>query len=451
MSSVGSKKNKKRNAFWTFAQRFMRENNITDIETGTQEAGLIWQNLSETERQDYRNKLKRQERGSIPNLNSFQEVINDKESQKSHEKQKHEAMLLVIDEILTKTEESGLLKNYTFYFFNSSYFVQTSSGEVFLAEIAMSKYNLIEGIYDSFNTIINPGPLSVGMAGEAIIHAASTHKIAMPSPDQNISNYKEILDQILKFLEVDEGKTIPLIFALSGSENILLQQGMSALKTITEKADSKLKFRLIPVEYLLFKLYQKCKETANIDNPLELPLISAKAVIINDFYQFYDLGCEYHKSIDLSLECCLSKVFRMGFTISKYCLNDNDSKRRGCHFPHTMLTEILDDPQSLNSDEWSEIEISFQSLQKHSNNFIPSNTLPKLVHAPCSFIDSAGKKLSSIQDQEIVEEVQQSEIESPKLSENKENDDSQVENSNASRSVRNFFTGGTRGRGRFVM
>lgn len=55
------------------------------------------------------------------------------------------------------------LMEMTVYMLSASYFVKTVTGGVFPAEIAMSKFNLVQGVHDTLHILVNPGKLPFGM------------------------------------------------------------------------------------------------------------------------------------------------------------------------------------------------------------------------------------------------------------------------------------------------
>jgi protein maelstrom len=113
------------------------------------------------------------------------------------------------------------LKNLTFCFFSTSFFTQTLNGDIYPAEIAMSKFNLQEGVFDSFHMFVNPGSLPLGMAAEALYHSNITHKRKLPPNIEGETDYQVILDKIMNFLGADikNKKTIPPLFVEGGMKD----------------------------------------------------------------------------------------------------------------------------------------------------------------------------------------------------------------------------------------
>lgn len=108
----------------------------------------------------------------------------------------------------------------TFYFFSTSYFAQSLTGEIFPAEIAMSKFNLVEGVFDSIHMFVNPGALPLGMASDATNHAQASHKRDLPPNTEGVTDYKVIFDKIMDFLGVEvTSKRIPPFFVEGGMKD----------------------------------------------------------------------------------------------------------------------------------------------------------------------------------------------------------------------------------------
>lgn len=129
------------------------------------------------------------------------------------------------------------------------------------------------------------------------------------------------------------------------------------------------------MDRLLFKLHKKCIEirnaACNTNEKSFVSVLMAKDMMARDQFMYSDIGCEFHRKEDVNLHCCLSKVKRWGYMISKFCLDDQlDEKLPGRHFPEDISAENDDDVQSsiIKDSDWeSDISESFKHIRIASN------------------------------------------------------------------------------------
>lgn len=276
----------------------------------------------------------------------------------------------------------------TFYFFSASYFVQTLQNDIYPAEIAMSKFSLAEGVYDSFHTFVNPGELPLGTAADALSYSEQTHKRDLPPKIEGETDYSVILGMILKFIDVPDSskKRLPVMFVDPGINNEHFKAAKFTLDKIFEAYSKNVEVRLFPIEYLLFKLRDKCAET-----PFSSVLI-AKHQMNNDKFMYSDVGCDFHRSEDCNQHCCLAKVKRWGYTISMFCLNENDPKIPDRHFPKTEAIVNDDD------DDFSDVSSQWDSHLTSSFSRIRINSETTISHRSYASVASsvADSRISSV-------------------------------------------------------
>lgn len=263
----------------------------------------------------------------------------------------------------------------------------------------MSKYSLEGGIQQSFNIRINPGPLPLGTAAEAQIHSAKTHRLPVPPNIEGEKDYEVIFNKILMFLEgTNDKKKIPPIYVDPGTKDEEIKAAEMTLDKIVREGGggNNFVFRVYPLEHLFFRLHKKFIESKNIKHGTSLKPFSsvfmAKDIMGRDEFMYSDIGCDFHRAEDVNHHCCLSKVKRWGYSISRLCLDSEvDMMISGRHKPEQSIDFTDDEVQSSISkdSEWaSELTSSFESF--HVDNTTVSrcsSTCDKENDTTCSESD----------------------------------------------------------------
>lgn len=261
----------------------------------------------------------------------------------------------------------------------------------------MSKYNLEKGIQESFNILINPGILPLGTASEAQNHSVKTHRLPVPPNIEGEKDYAVIFNKIWTFLDGTDGKKkIPPIYVDPGMKDEDIKAAEMTLEKIVREGGggNNFVFRVYPLEHLLFRLHKKFIEAKNAKQGTSLKPFSsvfmAKDVMGRDEFMYSDIGCNFHRAQDASQYCCLSKVKRWGYLISRLCLNSEvDTMINGCHKPEQAFVSIDDGLQSsLSKDsEWSsDLTNSFKDFHIDSTTSLSrsSSTYDKETDTTCS-------------------------------------------------------------------
>lgn len=210
--------------------------------------------------------------------------------------------------------------------------------------MALAKFSLKEGIIDATSIEINPGKLPLGSTYTAQTHAQDTHKYPLPD-DEPETDFIEILTLILDFIAPLED--IPIFFTEGHSElyneGTKLEHTQKVLTHICDKAGEyelaeKLKiYSIYDLLYYLKKQIVVIKEQQgeNFDDSAFNSLTSAceKYKNSNSDFEFVTRGCDYHHEIDASKFCCLSKVKRSGYILSKWCCQTGKYPVSDRHFP----------------------------------------------------------------------------------------------------------------------
>jgi protein maelstrom len=237
------------------------------------------------------------------------------------------------------------LKHLKFYFFSTSYFVQTLNGDIFPAEIALSTFSLIDGVDDVLHFLVNPGPLPLGMASEAKTHSEETHRLPPPPNIEGEDSYDTMFSDIMEFLVGRDGKrSIPPIFVEPGMKDEDIKAAKLTLEKIVKKGGQgrNIVFRVYPMEQMLYRLNKKCVEARNAESRSFVKAfnsaIMAKDMMSRDEFMYADIGCQFHRKEDANNHCCLSKVKRWGYMISRLCLDiESDPMICGRHLPVSFI------------------------------------------------------------------------------------------------------------------
>lgn len=347
--------------------------------------------MGAAEREPYENKINNNENSRIvPKKYTSQGLSFDELDRKQKEEhQKIKIMELTIETMLQNVIDAGNLEKHLFYFISISYYVQTINGDIFPAELAMSKFSLRDGVIDTLHITINPGKLPVGMASEAMDRAAKTHQFPLPPDIDGERDYAVILEDMLKFTGSRYEKVIPPLFVDPGMKDEDYDATkLTFEKIISEAGKDQMLFRLYPVEQLVFRLHKKCLDGRSSEKPF-ISTFLAKDQMQRDPFMYSDLGCEFHRTKDISYHCCLSKVKRLGFQISRYCLDKRFPTIAGQHYPNDYI--FYDNTESISSQhtDWeSEISESFRNIDIRKSHIAVASTMSQAF----SFTD-----LSSVQ------------------------------------------------------
>ncbi|CAO1406824.1 unnamed protein product [Diamesa tonsa] len=355
----------KPSAFMTFLMEYKnaqaKKGKFMSMLSAQEAAGILWNNLDDRGREKYKKEAQGMSKDSLSSnysqprekLTSQGVPFSEIDSQKRLKEKKHDDMITDIENMLQKAMNLGTLETQVFYFISTSHFTQDLSGDIMPAELAMSKFSVREGIIDSFQILINPGPLPLGSTATAIEHAESTHNLPLPPDCEGFKCYVDIFDKILDFVDDGTNEVLPVMFTETGLKNDEIRSTDLVLKKILyETCEPDLTIKLYPLYHLFHSLREKCLEIQNDANDTEIEGFSscwiAKDILERDPHRHAKIGCAYHETIDYSSHCCLSKVLRWGYDISKYCADLSQySLVPGKHLPEDYVLR----PNDLINDE----------------------------------------------------------------------------------------------------
>lgn len=263
----------------------------------------------------------------------------------------------------------------------------------------MSKFSLQHGVMKTLHMMVNPGKLPLGMAAEASIRASNMHKRDLPPSCDGETDYSVILSKMLEFMDVemrsDLRMNFPPLFVDSGHKGEEYKSARLTLDKITAEAGKhNLEFRLFQIEILLQKLHKKCNERFGVG---AMSLYLAKEFMSRDTFMYSSLGCTFHIQLDVSHLCCLSKVQRWAFGISKMC-NEGDQNFEmipGKHFPPTSGESISDVNDVVSTEsrdsEWSSLSGLGHSFKQMSTSDLNEtvSTVPNIAPRPAASTSAA--------------------------------------------------------------
>ena len=221
--------------------------------------------------------------------------------------------------------------------------------------------------------MVNPGKLPLGKAAEAKEYSEATHKRELPPNTEGETEYPEVFKRMLQFMEVewtDRRNRLPPLFIECGLKNADYKTAQLTLEKILQESEiNNVEFRLFPLENFLYKLQKKCFESRSVNAPQLYPkkftsVLEAKDMIRRDSFMYNDVGCTFHYEKDASAHCCLAKVKRWGYEISKLCMNDNELIP-GYHFPisSTPNDDEVASTQARDSDWETDTTESLKNLR----------------------------------------------------------------------------------------
>jgi hypothetical protein len=189
--------------------------------------------------------------------------------------------------------------SHVFIFAHVNYQVKVKN-DFYPIEVGLVKYSFDEGLMDTMYIHINSSPLPIGNEHLARVRSEDTHQL--PVNKKFGESFNEAKIQMTKFLENEK----PFIFTLNEKDDIA-----AARYTFDKIMDTEV--YVVPLENLLAKSYEALYKKDYADDPRD--------VLMNkNPWEYYDIGCKYHKELAASKFCSLAKAKRWAYHISKILL-----------------------------------------------------------------------------------------------------------------------------------
>jgi len=227
-------------------------------------------------------------------------------------------------EIRSTVKDPQLLKK-SFYVAHFNYQCE-ARGEFPPCEASIVKFSLEEGIEDTWQEFVSPlDSVPLGYKFKCIQRARETHCLG-PDFTQYREDMKDILDEILGFLQAGEGAgNLPPLYV--GKDDMEAAENIANF--ITERAGSEVELRIFP----LFKLLQEFIMHSNsvlVENLME-----------RDIYSHHPgLACALHEGLARGYFCSLSICKRQVFTLLNVASRCRRIQMRsGKHFPAPSMEE----------------------------------------------------------------------------------------------------------------
>jgi hypothetical protein len=243
----------------------------------------------------------------------------------------------------------SVLNDLTFYLIDITLFCYFEQ-QVYPAEVALAKFSLRQGNYQTLHFTINPGKLPSGSGSSALEKSTKEHRYDLPKFDENDNtDYYEIFEEILNFIDGDERDVLPIFYCQNELYINEKKVQLTLEKILHENSENSLmnSLKIFPIEHLLFHLTSETVEIQNVKRNLKLISMPSKVFAERKFkhYCMAD-GCEYHAIMDATRFCSLAKVRSFGYILAEYCCDfDNYPNIPGQHHKHlkSIYSQVMTD------------------------------------------------------------------------------------------------------------
>lgn len=315
-----------KNSFSFFLDDFVEEQrkkgrNVSK-KLAAEECAPLWKKVSKEEKEYYTQLAKANKEKEKVNMDNKYTSLGISYTEKQKEEMKEAEELRKQDVEITDTVDGlseSTLRTHLFYIGHVNYYCKTEEGSFIPAELALSEFNLEDGIRNTYHVLIDPGEIPTGYGFEAKKVSDEIHGIPQPPYDEGEKDYFKILKDIRRFLEPGKmpNSKLPPIYTIENN----IKACASVLKFITESQfdEDIVLFRVYPLHKMFFRLKNRC---VGSNRELGFPLISnAIAEIEKDVFCFtHGISCAFHKSdAEKYQNCSLSVVKRFVYTICDHC------------------------------------------------------------------------------------------------------------------------------------
>ncbi|KAI5740904.1 hypothetical protein M8J76_008349 [Diaphorina citri] len=269
-------------------------------------------------------------------------------SRAQEEHTKHDKQMKIIEQSISYLHELNNLELESFYCIHINWHcVATQSDrndelnkvKVFYpAEIAISEFNIKQGLVRRFNKFINP-TLPMGYASEAKERRDRYHRLPLDN-EQGESDLNVVYAEMINFLTRGQANgSIPPLYTREDNvmSNTSITGVCSVLKTLyyhkhtgASFAEAALsgdewesEFKVYPLKKLLFELGKLYVPKTMIDMDI------AEIILDKDPYMYQDgIACPLHTELDSIQNCSLSMVSRWPMVIREVCISEAFKKEK---------------------------------------------------------------------------------------------------------------------------
>uniref|UniRef100_A0A182MX82 Maelstrom domain-containing protein n=1 Tax=Anopheles culicifacies TaxID=139723 RepID=A0A182MX82_9DIPT len=287
--------------------------------------------------------------------------------------QRAEENNVLIAERLKSVELQHALKKEDFFIICMEHFCRTIDDDYIPAELGVIKYSLKDGVQTQLHMYINPGKIPVGLNFEANRHANKTHQLPTPPFALGLTDYNEIAEKLLCFLDAKEENQLQLFTDANG---VLPVENM--IKAILGNRIEKIELHVCSLPELFFRL-QRSVQSHDMSMPVFPNVRKAQYTLDLDCFSFTSgISCKYHETNFLLNECALSQCIRWAYTISEHCCRPlGINLIPGKHCPATTKSvnvPFFDDDSSYDGEEKDDV-VSFVSFATGYTSMLSAEVL----------------------------------------------------------------------------
>lgn len=295
----------------------------------------FWERLSQEEKDVYRKRAvgKPGSKTSPPKFTSHGILISEMDRQREEMAMREQNAKRRINDIVVSNYLDGTLAKTPFHFIMANYFVKTTYGVYYPAELALIKFNFEDGVIQKYHQYMNPETLPVGYAFEAL-EQAKVHRLKVPPNAMGVTRFDEVYDELLKFLKdsntpaADGHQSVPVFVSENNIEMI-----KSILSQLPEQPDAVQR----DIDVLsLNTLFNELQNVDALEPKARLSIHVSNMLLEADRYDStLNIACSYHEEQDAALKCALSICRRWFYTFCDHICTEklNVPLVAGVHLP----------------------------------------------------------------------------------------------------------------------
>ncbi|CAH2090143.1 unnamed protein product [Euphydryas editha] len=201
------------------------------------------------------------------------------------------------------------------YLMDVNYFC-TVGDEYLIGETSLLRFNIQDGIKDTYHEFINPGYIPLGYSSQ-MREGCIEYGLIEPG-ESAISNgdYMKVLAHIIDYLKRADpnAKRLPPIFTMAEKVEPVQQ----FIYQMCERAEEdETIFRVYRLDMLFFKIMNALQELPYEGFPKQS--LASMHLKKDSFKYTPGIACEHHEKIDRAVKCTESRVKRWAFSVLDFC------------------------------------------------------------------------------------------------------------------------------------
>ncbi|KAK3921279.1 Protein maelstrom-like protein [Frankliniella fusca] len=363
------KKKQPRNAFYFFMMDWKKEKEeqgqrFSNLQEVTQLCSDDWKHLPEHNLLIYKQMEKeakgRDKDDKANKYDSLGKPFSQIENERREQELASQKMYSDIDDMLmTLASNVDYISNHCFFLIHSNVYCYWGQQKRYIpAEVAISKFNLKNGVIDTYHVFPAPntdnGEIPLGYRYEVNQNTDTVHSIPDPREFNLVEkDWEKIRQDVYEFLGVKGETDFPPLFTMKGDDantNCYETSCRSFLDFVSIFSDEE--FRLYDLSLFFFKLYEVCSNLACklFDDEEEAFVVQGVAhqQLTRDYYNHEQgITCKFHTDTDYYFNCSKSFVQRWVFLICEFCCKALRLKMiPGKHCISTAKISYTDDQQT---------------------------------------------------------------------------------------------------------